>query len=166
MFLFCLIHSCLYVQKRCDFGAECCRVVRLVRRVFVLMDMSTMYFSLQLNCILIPREWHPLGAWGWTHLLSKYCFRVNSSVIGFSPKQFLATLQLSRFALAYLTWAYSSSQSLLLARPSVSLLGLQRRESCRRSEDHSFSILPCIQFDLLYVQRCLSFWYRLFQMAV
>lgn len=41
-------------------------------------------------------------------------------------------------------------------------------DSCRSSEDHSFSILPndCTLFDFLYVQRRLSFWYRLFQMAV
>lgn len=136
------------------------------------MDMSNMYVTLQLNWSSSsdPQEMTPLGGGGVgsTHLLSKSCFRVNSSIIGFSPKKkmFLATLQSSRFALAYLTWAYGSSQSLLLARPSSEFVRPAAQRSCRRSEDHSFSILPCIQFDLLYVQRCLSFWYRLFQMAV
>lgn len=63
------------------------------------------------------------------HLRPTFMFNVNSSSTGFSlwkKKMFWITLQSSRFALAYLTWAFSRSQSLLLARPSVSLSGLQR----------------------------------------
>lgn len=122
---------------------------------------------LYVHLIRVPtrRKWLRWGFWPTFYwILLCVCVCVNSGIIGF-PFRCLGTLQLSRFALAYLTWAHGS-------RPSLPLADLQwaRRvcsaESCRPSEDHSFSILPCVQFHLLYVQRCLSFWYRLFRMAV
>lgn len=60
----------------------------------------------------------------------------------FESKMFLATLQSSRFALAYLTWAFGRSRS---CEPDLRwVCQACGSESCRPSEDHSFSILPCI----------------------
>lgn len=100
----------------------------------VLVDLVTSGFVSSTLCMTThPVQPDPPGMTllAFYSLVSKYCLHVNSSnvLIGFSPNVFFfATLQSSRFALANLSWAYSSSQSLVRARPSVSWLGLRCTE--------------------------------------